>query len=168
MNNGLRYGLVSGGLLVVLYFLFYFLNPRAMLGQILYWSSMVIPVVAMILACNADKSERVDAVFPFGDALKTSFITGVVSTVIFSIFYFVLLKFIDPTLMDLQRDVALEQIEAFADFMPAETYDEAIEGIETAPILTIGNSMLNLMLSIIGTFGISCIVSLIVKRDPKH
>jgi hypothetical protein len=108
MKNILKYGLAAGAGTIVLYLLFFWVHPRGLFHPALYWGSTILVLIFVLLAQRAERqqSER----YPFRTGLRTGFGVFALATLLFTGFYFVLLNYIDPGLIDLQRSVMQERL----------------------------------------------------------
>ena len=103
---GIKYGIFAG-LGVLLYFLvFYFVNPRTMLGLGVSWSSLVVYIIAMILAVREQK-QQTEGGLEFRSALRTAFQVVVVANAIFYLAYYLVMQ-VDPALLQTLKEVSME------------------------------------------------------------
>ena len=123
IKNGIIAGLASSGLVLILYLI----NARLVLS-VASWITTLIFIYFMVQSVKADKA--IMEYMSFGDALKPSFLTYVVGNLIYIIFYFVLLNFIAPELIDMQKDIAMEAMEKLGGLMGEDAMEEALDQLE--------------------------------------
>ena len=79
-------------------------------------------------------------------------------------------KFVDPGLIDVTKQIAMEGMEKMKGILGEEGYEEAMEQMETQDFApSIRQSLLGLAFSIILGFGVSAIFAAIIKRkQPEY
>lgn len=92
----LKYGIPAGVGVVAYFLLFYAFSREAMLHYAVWWSSILINIVAMALAVKASAS------FEFKDKLRAAFAVFAASNALFYVFYYILFGVVDPGLIELQ------------------------------------------------------------------
>lgn len=166
MKTSIRFGLVAAGLTLMVYFLFYFLNKKLMVGPVSHWLTLGAVVVCMILAVRTESHQTKD-VYPFKQGLQTGFIVFLITTLCFHVFYFLLFGLIDTDLIDLQRQENLKWTKWLGETtFGVDPDDPAYEEFENMDHkLTIGNTFFSLCRSIIGGFLIALPIAGMFKRD---
>ncbi|MCB0515084.1 MAG: DUF4199 domain-containing protein [Chitinophagales bacterium] len=166
----LRYGLIAGLAGIILSTLLYFINPTFLFSYWILLLSMLIIIGIMVMAVSEGKKAN-RGMISFGDAFVIGLITFMVAAVVGNIFQYILFNFIDPSLIDLQKQMAInntiETMKAFG--ADGETIDKTIEEIEKQDL---SMSFKNVILGILsaGIFGaiIAAIVAAILKRERKN
>ena len=93
---------------MVLYLLlFYSMDKAHVLNPLVFWSTLLFPMVGMVIATRKVREEQGDEINK-RDAIRSSFITWLIAMAALMLFIFVLFNFIDNSLIDLQK----EQFEA--------------------------------------------------------
>ncbi len=123
IKNGVFAGMIASGIVL----LFYLLNAR-MVFTWASWVTTIIFIYFMVLSVKAEKSNLEH--MSFNDALKPAFLTYVVGNLLYIVFYFVLLNFIAPELVDMQREIAMEAMEKLGGLMGEDAMEEAMDQIE--------------------------------------
>jgi hypothetical protein len=100
----------------------------------------------------------------FSTALQTSFLIFVLSSLLFYIFYYVLLKYLDPEMLAIQQETALKTLERFGqgrgdDLEPYEEFYRE-EGLEIS-LLTV---IFRYVQSLIGGFILSLGIAFVLKN----
>ncbi len=161
MKNGILAGI--GG--AVLMMLCYLVSDKLVftLGG---WAGGILTIVLMVVAVKQYK-KMIDFL-DFGEGLKMSFLTYVVSSLIGSIFYYVLVNYIDPGLIEVQREISIKTTESFERFMSEEDFEQALENVENQNWnWTLGKALLNYAFSLIFGFIVALIISAVMKdRKP--
>ncbi len=169
-NKGVKYGLY-GSLGMMIYTLaLYLIDPTKFFGWFSLFNmfiGVVVVVVCMSMATSEEKSEN-KGILPFADALKTTFMVGVIVTITSMLFTFVLYEVIDNgSLLNLYKENQVEFLERFADRMDEDAFENAVEQIdETEKIVTSQFMTIGTVFFLIFYFIIAMIVSAIVKREP--
>lgn len=123
IKNGIIAGLAGAAVTLVCYLI----NPKWALTAA-SWITTPLFIVMMVLSVKADKEGQ--DFTSFSDALKPAFLTYVVANLLFTIFYYVLLNFIAPELIEIQKEIALEAIEKMQGFLGEEAAEAAIDQIQ--------------------------------------
>ena len=102
----IKYGIIAGLATVVYLYAFYLAGARYFLNPLVYWSALIIPVVAMVKATRKTKEMN------GGDidkkmAVRTSFITWILAMVIFQLFMYIMFQQ-DANLTEILREMMRE------------------------------------------------------------
>ena len=106
----IKFGSVAGAAVVLWLLLFYFMDKKLYFHPGVQWGVLPIYALAMYLACRSEARQTTE-LYAWQPALRTAFGTFVVTHLIAHVFYFVLLKFIDPGMINLQAEVFSEGLE---------------------------------------------------------
>lgn len=101
-QTAVKYGIVTGMAIVLYLFVFHQVNRELSLNPLVYWSPVLVSVIAMTLVVRKDRENNGGKIAQ-REALKKAFLTFVVAYLFFSIFIFALFNFIDPGLVELQK-----------------------------------------------------------------
>ncbi|MDX1665981.1 MAG: DUF4199 domain-containing protein [Saprospiraceae bacterium] len=166
MNNlVLKYGLLGGLATVAYYLLFYFIDQRWMLSPWVAWSAMLFYPVAMVLALRQDRSQS-DGPYAFKQGLRTGFAVYVIADVIYYAFYFVLFKYVDPGLVDVQQEMFLESLENNPNLFGETNVENLRRQFQQSEYkLTVGSVLQSLGLGLIGGFLIAAILAYWHRED---
>jgi len=119
----------------------------------------------MIKATMVER-DAADGAFSFREALKPAFGTYVVAGIVYVLFNYVLYNFVDTHLVEIQREVMVEQSKVLAEKLGREELMEQLEKISVEDLrVTIRNSAVGFMWSLIGGFFLSAIIALFIKRE---
>lgn len=103
----------------------------------------------------------------FGEALKSTFGTYFISTVIGIIFTYLLYNFIDPDLTEMIKQQAIATAESVSEMLGQEMDDEVLDQLENQDFsMSFGKILANSIFPMIMGFVISLIVSAITKKNP--
>lgn len=170
-KNSVRYGIMAGLGTVIYSLLLYFIDAEMMFGNFAH-VSWLIYFFCMWKAASLDKEEN-GGYSSFRQGFSSAFVVFAIAGLIALIFQYVLFTFIDPTLVDIQTEIAVEQFDKVAGWAGLEEgtpeYEEALAGIEESSSPTLAQSGLGyIFLLIIGAIP-SLIIAAVVKKDkPLH
>ncbi|MCB9329404.1 MAG: DUF4199 domain-containing protein [Lewinellaceae bacterium] len=122
-----KYGIYLGLGLIITSFVCYFISPRFFLtwGS---WIGFILYIIMMVMAVKEEKFNL--GSISFKGAFGQSWLTYVVGTLIATIFAYIMMHFIDPTLMDTANEIAKEAIEKMSGFLGEEGVEKALEAID--------------------------------------
>ena len=129
-------------------------------------TSLVIPIVFIVLAIRATRADQ-GGIISFGEALSPGFLTYVVGSFIIAMFTFVMTQMIDPSLLDIQKEVTIEMIEKSftAIGAPEDQLEEMTEMIRDQETGGFGSTLMGWAVSLIWPgFVLSLIVAAIMKK----
>ena len=106
-QTSIKYGITTGVAMALYLLFFYSMDKAQVLNPLVFWSSLLFPMVGMVMATRKVKDE-LNGEIDKKEAIKTSFLTWVIGMAILMAFIFILFNFIDDSLIDLQK----EQFEA--------------------------------------------------------
>ncbi|HJZ40427.1 MAG TPA: DUF4199 domain-containing protein [Bacteroidales bacterium] len=162
MKYAMTYGAIIGLALVVYIVLLYMMDAtfNRFLGLIQY----AVLIVGIYLATKSYRDKESGGFITYGKALKTGILVSFFVGIITVFFNFILMRFIDPELVDKYMLIMEEQFEN-SRFIPENQIDAALErtrnGLTAAWSIPVGV----LTFTLIG-FIISLITSAFLKKDP--
>lgn len=172
MNNsaakyGFYYGLTSIGVALVLWLVNKELLFKMSLQSIL---GLALAIIFMFLAIKAVKGEQ-EGFISFGEAIAASMLTYALGGLMAILFSFVLLNYIDPSLLEVQKEVAMETAENVIEMFGGteESMEEMREEMEEeASSYSLGKNLMAWLFSLIfpGLI-ISLIMSAIMKKSNR-
>ncbi|MBC7885955.1 MAG: DUF4199 domain-containing protein [Saprospiraceae bacterium] len=129
-NHPVRNGLILGVASIVFTLGLYLINPKFMLswGS---WAGIIIMVYFMRKSVLDQKKDN-KGFISLGEGFKMGWLTYILGTVISTLFSFVLINYIDPSLIEILKDIQIEAIEQISKSfnMPEDTMQAQIEAIE--------------------------------------
>ncbi|GAB5552431.1 MAG: hypothetical protein Sapg2KO_20220 [Saprospiraceae bacterium] len=158
----ISYGIIAGVATVGYYLLFYFFNRASFFDLYIWWGGILPMIVFMFLGGIAQRKAN-GGELTFRTALTTTFLVFMVSSLLFYIFYYILLKYIDPDLLRVQQETALANLERFSngkdkDLRPyQEFYEEEDLSIAIRPLV------FRYVQSLIGGFILSLLAAFTLK-----
>lgn len=166
---GTKYGVYAMLLGLIISILFYILNP----GLLMNWAAYLPSLVTIILMVMAVKECRnyLGGHISMREGWLTGWSAYLFPAVISTLLTWLLFNYIDPSLLDLQREKAIEaairMAEAFG--MSADDQEKMMSSLENADMsLTMGRAMMSLVFSLLLGGIIAAIIALIMKREkPK-
>lgn len=126
-NPAIKNGILAGIASAVFVLLLYLVNPRWIFGFPSYITTIII-IVMMVQSVKAEKKLLEYAAF--SDVLKPAFLTFVIANLIYVIFYYILVNFIAPELLDVQKEITIEMIGKMSGLMGEEGTEAALEQLE--------------------------------------
>lgn len=164
-NAGVQNGLYLGVALSLLMMVMYFFSPKFMLswGS---WFSFLVYILFMVKAGKEEK-EMMGGYASFGEMLKPTFLTYLIGSLIGTAFTFVLINFIDPSLMDLMKDIQIEAIDKMGAFLDEDALEIAKDSIlENDNPFSIGTMVMGWVVGLILPGIIfALIISAIIKNE---
>lgn len=165
-NVSVKYGVMGGAATIIVSLLLWFIDPKVFLDY--SWINYIVIIVFMILA-GKEAKENDGGYIEFGDIFKHFFITFLIITLFSTVFQYILYNIIDPNLIVMAKEMAIEAMEkiteAFGDEEMAETL---IEQIEDKSLFTIGQMIQSWVFGLILGAIFSAILALIMKKkDPE-
>lgn len=158
------YGIIAGVATIGYYLLFYAIAPRLFFHLGVYWSSFLIPLVAMVWAGRKERQGQ--EVYPWQIALRTPFAVYAYAALLYYLFYFLFFNYGDPQLADMQADVLLENLEKSRAYLGDREVESLRREIESAPPgLTPGAALLSFARSLLGGFLLSLLIAFALRKE---
>lgn len=159
----LTYGIIAGVATVGYYLLLYFSNKQGFFNLYAWWAGLLPMLLFMILG-TLRLREKQAGVLRLSTGLQTAFLIFVLSSLLFYIFYFVLLKYIDPEMLRIQQETALQTLERFSrgrgdDLEPYEDFYRE-QGLE----ISLTTVIFRYVQSLIGGFILSLGLAFVLKN----
>lgn len=170
-KNSVKYGLIAGLGVAIYQLVLYFASPEMIYGNFAYvgWA---IYLFCMWKATSLDK-EANGGFISFRDAFGSSFIVFAIAAFIALIFQHILITVIDPGLIDIQKEIALEAFDKVANAFGLDEgspeYEKALEDIDKNSEPSIASSALGYVFLLIGGAIPSLVIAAVMKKDkPAH
>jgi hypothetical protein len=161
-----RYGLVSGGILVAYTAALYFIDPKMLFGGLAYIGFLLALVICVLAAV---KRKKVNGGFiTYGEAVVTSVITFSIGQAMSTVFTILLYLAIDPGLITTMKNVQMESVDTYLakGILTKAQYNDSINrirDINSNSILTYGIAGFFIVV-VIATI-IFLLTSIAVKKD---
>jgi hypothetical protein len=127
-NPAVKNGILAGIGAAVYILLLYLINAKLVFGA----ASFVTTAIFIFLMVKSVKAEKAALEYTsFSDALKPAFLTYVIANLIYIIFYYVLVNFIAPELLVMQKEMAVAMLEKMSGFMGEEATEAALDQMES-------------------------------------
>jgi len=163
-NSSVKWGLIAGLGVMVSSLLFYLVDVNLFFTASSYLA-WVVYIVCMVFAVR-DQTKAQGGFISFKEVFSTAFVVYVISSLMYYIFYYLMFNVIDPSLLDIQREMTVEMMEAFSGFLSEEQMEEAIAEATNVGIGTI--SMAYLVNLILPGAIIAAIIAAIMKKDNPN
>ncbi|WP_205500655.1 DUF4199 domain-containing protein [Rufibacter psychrotolerans] len=158
-SAGLRYGLITGFILIIYSLVLYLteLNENTWLSAL----GFLILVGGLFFAFKYFKADHA-GFMSYGQGLGTGTILGAVVGVLVGIFSAVYINLIDPSIMQKQIDLQVEQMENRG--LSDEQIEQSLEMVNTfsGPVPTV---LMSILLYALGAFLLSLVIAAIMKRS---
>jgi Protein of unknown function (DUF4199) len=166
-NPMLQYGLLSGLLGIIMFLVLYLGGTKLFTSPIAY-AGYLIPIVFAVLACLKERRNK-GGFLKFGEALKTSFGVFVITSLLSTLFTYILMNFIDTEFATSMKAYSMEVTESMMKrFGASQTQiDEAVKKASEKDQFSLGSMLLGFAFGCIFWFVISLIISLIVRKENK-
>jgi hypothetical protein len=165
MNKILAIAFATVSVVIAFFLTAYYMDRGALLNPWVQWSSLTLYLGGMFLATWIERTSSTDD-YGWQKGLRTSFFVFVFISVGYYIFYYLLFQFIDPGLIDLQRQLMLHAIkehpEYFGNKTPFQLQNE-LRAEDFKPSL--GKMSLAFAQSLMGGFLLSLLVAFVCRRE---
>jgi len=165
LGPAIRYGVIAGLTIVAYFLLFYFIKPRLLFNPFIYWASLGV-YIAIVWKALLDEKKKVGEEYDFQMALRTAFFIFVIANLIYYLFYYILFGLIDPSLIELQKEV-MEEAMAARKSMLSEEQLEALEKSmrDDSMKVTPGSVFFTYIRALIGNFLLALGLAYFVNRQ---
>lgn len=164
----IKYGIIMALTTIAMTILFFYLVDTGLFMQSLFMYGAMILI--MVLAGLEYRREHGNTML-YGEAFKVTFLTTIVGMILSSIFSYVLLNFIDPDMMDVMVEKAIDSTESLMRSVgaPEDQVDEALAKLENEmpnQFTLVGTLKNMLNVFIIGAI-LSAIVSIFLRKEES-
>lgn len=167
-NSGVKNGLLLGLVSTIYSHICYMINPKMLLTGVAYLSFII--TIYFMYRSTADEKKINEGLLSFGEALKVSFLTYVIGGFIGAIYIYLMFNVIDPSLVDVMKEISIEQAETIAKFLGAEDQLENLPDEMDKQNLAMNFSMvlMNYLFSLIFPgFIFALVISAITKKEQS-
>lgn len=168
-SNAVRYGLFAGLGTIAVMLSLYMIDAGMIFGWALQ-STWLIYVFCMYKAVDDIKSEN-DGFISLREGFAAAFVVFAIANLMYIVFYYILVNFIDPSLIEIQIEKGIEAVEKVAEFagMSEEDLEKAIEEIEKGAKPSLVQTAFGYAVSLIGGAIPAIIIAAILKKEvPTH
>ena len=160
----MTFGLAAGGVTIGYYLLFYFSNVRLMLHPGVQWASMIFPLANMFWAAGLER-RRQSGEFTWQHVLQTAFPVYVWWALFYYLFFYVLYN-ADASLGQIQHEMTMENLDRYRNWFGEANTRQMEQAFKAEDYqMTIGKTIFGFARSLMGGFGLSLIVALLMKKD---
>lgn len=131
-NPAIKWGVIGGLVSVILSMLIYFISPTSLASFSLIFVFLLVSLFFLIWGGIDFRKANNDEI-SFVDALMATLILALISSLIGTIFSYILMNYIDPQLPELIKQKVIENTVAMMEKFntPDDKIDEAIENIKS-------------------------------------
>jgi len=168
-NPAIKNGLFMGVASILFTMILYFIDSSMIFGGVAYLG-MLIPIYFMWKSATEERTNN-GGHLSFGEGLKAAFLAAVIGSLIAQLFNYVLMNYIDPSLIDVLREESMAAAEKMAGLFGGnedamEEIREALEEQDFTP--TLSSTLLGYLGSLIfPTFIVALIIAAITKKEDK-
>ena len=117
-NTGVKNGLIFGVVSLIFSHVCYMINPKWLMTGVAYLS--IIITIYFMYRSAVEERRNNEGLLSFGDALKSTFLTYIIGTLIGAVYIYLMFNVFDTSLNEVLREISLEQGEMVAKFLGAE------------------------------------------------
>ena len=150
----IKYGILAGIATIGYYLLFYLFKAESIFYLGVWWAGWLPSLIIMVIGLNQLRKQQ-DNKLEYLEGLRTAFLIYVLAMLLFYIFYYLLLKYFDPDLMQAQQEVALKNYQRFGPGTEQEKEELMEMYQEEAPVLKLSTILFGYLGSLIGGFIVS-------------
>lgn len=165
-NLPVKYGLIAGGLSIVLSIILYFVDSTVYLKYNTI-PMYIIQIYFMVYVVSKIKKQH-QGFITFNDAFKPAWLTYILSSTIIALYTYVLMNYLDPSLIDMLKELQLEAFETASKMLKYtdEQKEELLDQLEnTNPYDLKSIAALPISYLFPGAI-IALIIALIKRQDP--
>ena len=164
-NPAIKWGVYLAIASIALLLIFYLVNPE-LIFSVNSYISIVVTIVILVMACK-EARENSGGFASFGQMFQTAFFTWAIGSLIGVVFQYILMNFIDPGLIEIQREISIEAIEKMVGLIGEEGVEKAIEDVENSNPVTIGKIALGyVFMLVVGAIVAAIIGAIMQKKNP--
>ncbi|MBK7094140.1 MAG: DUF4199 domain-containing protein [Saprospiraceae bacterium] len=162
-NPSVKNGLMGAGVAIIIYLILWLIDPTSYL-KFGSWIGLVIALFFMYRAAKEARDLN-GGFIEFAELFKVTFIMIVIMTAITSFFAYILFNFIDPNLIEVQKQIVTESIEKMSGMMGEDAAAAMAEKMEEQDYnLTIGKLLQGWAIGLVLWAIAAAIMSAIMKK----
>ena len=164
-NNGVKNGIYLGIASIVFSHVCYLINPKMLLNGVAFLGFLII--IFFMYRSAVEERRLNEGMLSFGEALKVTFITFIIGSLISSIYVYLMFNHIDTSLNEVMKEVSLDNAETIANLMGTEDQIELMhDQIESQNIqMSFSMIFLNYLVSLIFPgFVFALVISAVTKK----
>lgn len=170
-KNSVRYGLIAGLGVAIYQLVLYFISPEMIFGNFAH-VAWIIYLFCIWKAISLDK-EANGGYISFREAFGSGFTVFAIAGLIALIFQYILMTVIDPGLVDIQKEIALEAFDKMASAFGLEEgsaeYEQALADIDKRTEPSLSQSAIGYLFMLLFGAIPALIFAAIMKKDkPAH
>ncbi len=168
-NHFVKYGLVMGVASIIFSMILYLSNPAFLMtwGS---WAGMIITVYFMVKSVSDTKNDS-GGFLTLSDSFKAAWLTFVLGSFISSVFLFVLVNFVDPSLIEVIRNTQIEALQKIGELVSIspDKLEEQISVIKDTNPFGLAQIALSIPISFLFPGAVIAIIiaAILRKNDPN-
>ena len=170
-NPALKWGLFYGFFFIILNTIFQFVAPRMIFtGALTTFLTFVMPIFCMVMA-GREIRELQEGYLSFGEGVKHTFLVWAIGTLLSILHQYIQIHFLDPSLLELQKEVVLESGQMLGDLfglneeIQDDMNDQLAAAADELEHQTVGSAISAWMGGCIFGIILSMIISAIIKKN---
>ena len=165
-NSGVKNGIILGIVYLIFSQVCYMINPKWILNGVAFFGYVF--VIIFMYRSAVEEKRKNEGYLSFGEALKVTFVTYIIGTLFYTIYFYLMFNVFDPSLQETMREVSIETAESFAKMLGGgeEQLDMMHEQLESQEIqMTFSVMFLNYLIGLIFPgFVLALVISAITKK----
>ncbi len=163
-NFAVKFGMLAGLGTIIFLFLFYWIDKKLILSPEIIWSTMFLYLLGMYMAPIEERKLN-EGYLDFKTALRASFIVWIVANAIYHCFNYVLYNFLDPEMLNIQKQYVRDNAANLEGLMGEENYELFIANIDNMNY-NFATVLMAYLTALIGGFILAAIIARLVRRNP--
>ncbi len=161
----IRYGLIWAAISIATTLILYLVG---MMESVAAGILLFLMGIYIMYRSGLDKRTDLGGYISWKEALTPTWLTSVISSFFGTIFNWILVKFIDPSLQEKQREQAIKMTEKMRSWIGDAETEKKLEELESQDFSSIGNYVMVFFMAILFYFVIASIISLILKKKKTE
>lgn len=164
LRTTLNFGALSGlsGFLIFLALYYKGVNP---LGQS-SWLGSWIPVVFICISTKYIRNKLLGGFIAYWQAFRTGLLTGFFGALLFSLLIYIFGRIIDPSLVDLYKNEALQSLEETKFLFSDAFYEDSLKSINDISISQLAYN--DFFMKLLGAALVSLITAAVYRKQPVN
>ena len=168
-ETAIRIGILTGVAVIGYFILFYVIDKSLMLSSGVYWASTILFIGGMVYACRLERQKRGQAGLAIQDSIKIAFTTYVITAFLYHTWLYILMAYLDPSLVEIQKDMLLQQIERSSTVLGKELTEQVKDGFRSEGIdVSLSKSFFALAQSILFGFILAIPIAFTHRTLPSN
>jgi uncharacterized membrane protein YjfL (UPF0719 family) len=171
-NPYMKHGLTGGFMVIVIVTVFYLVGTKTFVDpffSVVRFLLLFVTVIALGVVAGGEQKSLNNNLLPFHEAFTMVFLTFMVIGVVYNLYNYLLFNLIDPGLSERVKGAVIENMSSTLtdSEMDGDRADKIIEAAKKQSYnVSIGKTMLGILIWAAISFLVALIVSAIMKKEP--